>query len=334
MRALKEPGAESGAVVKKNVVKWILIGIPIAAVLGISGIVLSSWVEHRTRSAQELEAYPAPGALVELEESGSTLHVYSEGAGDVTLVFLSGFGTSSPVYDFQPLSSRLSDEYRIAVVERAGYGWSSETESPRDLDTVLAETREALARAGETPPYILFPHSMAGLEAIYWASSYPDELLAVIGLDVLIPAYYEQTGEDPSLSPVITFLARSGLMRNQPGVCEHNMPVIIHGHLNEKETEIACTIFFRRTHTRNMQEEADMLSENAALASQQGPIEVPFHTFIAKEGEELWKQKLSAFSEQTGGDSVIIDGGHYIHLYDPDGISEKSRALISRLERQ
>ena len=312
----------------KKTVKWILIGIPIAAVLGISGIVISNYVEHRNLSAQELETYPAPGTLVDIEDTGSTLHVYTEGAGEVTLVFLSGFGTSSPVYDFQALYSRLTDDYRIAVVERAGYGWSSVSESPRDLDTVLAETRTALTRAGETPPYVLVPHSMAGLESIYWASRYSDEIQSVIGLDILIPAYYEQAGENPSLSPVITVLARTGLMRNQPKVCEDNFPAIIHGHLTAEETEIACTIFFRRTHTRNMQAEAEILSENVELVSQLGPVEVPVHTFISSEGEEIWKQKLSAFSQQTGGESVIADGGHYVHLYNPDGIAEKIRTLI------
>ena len=51
------------------------------------------------------------------------VHVYSEGENEKapTLVFLSGSATVAPVYDFKALYSRISDEYQIAVVEKAGY---------------------------------------------------------------------------------------------------------------------------------------------------------------------------------------------------------------------
>ena len=46
------------------------------------------------------------------------------GDGEQTIVFLSGGGTSAPVLDFKPLWTKLSPTYTIAVVEKAGYGWS------------------------------------------------------------------------------------------------------------------------------------------------------------------------------------------------------------------
>jgi len=61
---------------------------------------------------------------VDINDDGNKLHVYTKGEGDATLVFMSGLGTSSPVYDFKILYNKLSDDYRIAVVERAGYDWS------------------------------------------------------------------------------------------------------------------------------------------------------------------------------------------------------------------
>lgn len=58
---------------------------------------------------------------------------------------MSGGGTCFPVLDFKSLYSLLSDEYKIVVVEKAGL----------------------------QAPYILFPHSMSGIEALYWAQQYP-----------------------------------------------------------------------------------------------------------------------------------------------------------------
>lgn len=46
------------------------------------------------------------------------------GRGDKTLVFMSGGGTCSPILDFKSLYSLLSSEYKIAVVEKFGYGFS------------------------------------------------------------------------------------------------------------------------------------------------------------------------------------------------------------------
>jgi len=83
------------------------------------------------------------------------------------------------------------DRYRIAVVEKSGYGWSERCNSSRDIGTMLEETRKALDLSGENGPYVLFPHSMSGLEAIYWAQKYPDEVIAIIEMDPTTPGSIE-----------------------------------------------------------------------------------------------------------------------------------------------
>lgn len=49
----------------------------------------------------------------------------------------------------------------------------------RDIDTVLEQTRKALMKSGNKPPYILMPHSISGIEAMYWAQKYPKEIKAI-----------------------------------------------------------------------------------------------------------------------------------------------------------
>jgi pimeloyl-ACP methyl ester carboxylesterase len=314
----------------RKVLKRIAVGISILLLAGLTFVVVSSYLEHRQLIEEEKTAYPAPGMLVEV--GSDILHVYAEGEGDPTLVFLSGLGTSSPYYDFKDLFERLSDEYRVAVVERAGYGWSEITSSPRDLDTVLNETRTALQRAGESPPYVLFPHSLAGLEALYWASNYPEEVEAIIGLDPLVPEYHELGEDDASLSPFVTFLARTGLMRSGPDVFAANFPAMVAGRLTEREAEVAETIFMRRTNTRNMYAEIDALPENVRLVLEQGKPDVPFHVFISDRGTEAWKESLIAYAEATGGEYFLLDAEHYLHLDRPELIAETSSDLIEAAE--
>jgi len=314
----------------KRLLTWIALGIPAAFVIGVALLIGSSYIEHRTLIEEEKREYPALGVLAEVNDEGDRLHVYAEGSGTETLVFMSGFGTSSPFYDFKVLFEDLSDDYRIAVVERAGYGWSDITSSPRDIDTVLRETRAALQIAGESPPYVLFPHSMAGLEALHWAHLYPEEVEAVIGLDSVVPGYVEQAEEEPDVSAAITFLTRTGLVRNQPGVFESNFHAMQKGHLTEEDANAARTIFFRRLFTKNMWEEADTFIANSQLVAEHGTVDVPFHAFISSENEDpRWEESIASYAEASGGSTIVLDGHHYIHLDFPQLIAERSREMIS-----
>ena len=106
-----------------------------------------------------------------------------------TLILCPFISTSSP--SGTKYFSSLAD-YCIVVIERPGYGFSDEVEGVPALDTILNWEREALSKLEIDGPYILIPHSASGIEAILWAQLYPDEVEAIIGLDMSVPAYYEK----------------------------------------------------------------------------------------------------------------------------------------------
>ena len=122
-----------------------------------------------------------------IEVNGTHLNVYTEGTGDVTIVFMSGNGVTLPVLEYKPIYKRMSDKYRIAVIEKAGYGFSSSKTTERTVENLVAEDREALKKAGVEPPYVLAAHSYSGFEAVYWANTYPNEVNAVLSMDMGIP---------------------------------------------------------------------------------------------------------------------------------------------------
>ena len=80
-------------------------------------------------------AKKAPGQFVTV--NGHKMHIFIEGHGPNTFVLMSGFGTAYPTKDFRPLWSLLGKKHRVAVVEKAGYGWSEVTNNPRDMDSIL-----------------------------------------------------------------------------------------------------------------------------------------------------------------------------------------------------
>ena len=178
----------------------------LAAMGGVLMLLLAACaLNHRIQLKREEPLCSPFTKLVTVD--GARMSVYVEGGGEHTLVLMSGSGTCSPILDFKALYSQLSGSFQIAVPERFGYGFSDVTDLPKDLDTVLGQTRAALAQAGLKPPYVLCPHSMSGIEAVYWAQQYPDEVQAIIGLDMSTPAAY---GEMTISGPVLQALQLGG----------------------------------------------------------------------------------------------------------------------------
>lgn len=312
----------------RTITKWLLLGLVLLLALLITGSV----VNHRVQTPREEAAYPPPGQMVPV--NGHRLHVYAEGEGELTLVFLAGSATTAPTLDFRGLYSQLSDDYRTVVVERAGYGWSETSNgTSRDIETVLQETRLALQEAGESPPYVLLPHSMSGLEALHWANRHPDEVAAIIGLDPATPPVYELAPPPRLMLALVAFTGRTGLLRLAPFICQGSPSV---SHLSEEETDIYCSIMYRRTLTADMRAEIEITQANAQLVADAGIPDVPFYVFISNgEGVTVdnWGEILLAYTEAAGGQHQMLDVGHYVHSEAPDLIAAEIRTFLRQIER-
>ena len=99
--------------------------------------------------------------------NGTELNIYTEGSGAPTIVFMACNGVTCPVLEYKPVYRRMSAKYRIAVIEKAGYGFSGSAKTSRTVENLVSETREALRIAGLEPPYVLAAHSYSGFEAVY-----------------------------------------------------------------------------------------------------------------------------------------------------------------------
>jgi len=270
-----------------------------------------------------------------VEVNGKNLHVFSEGEGDLTLVFMSGHGTTSPTLDFKPLWMRMIDDYRIAVVEKSGYGWSETSNSPRDIDTMLEETRKALELSGEKGPYVLFPHSMSGLEAIYWAQKYPDEVKAIIGLDPCTPETFEILPEPKKIQLYAMYIiSRTGLSRYMPdSEVEKIFPLLKSEDLTEEDKQKYLSVFYKNAFSKDMLREVNYLLDNAGtVAENKVPTNTPMYFFISDDQEAIaigWKKALSDYlSKVTIGKYMQLATGHYIYYDKSDIIAEEAKAFL------
>ena len=296
--------------------------------------IIVSFVRHKICSFREKELLTPLGKLVEVNDHN--MSVYTEGEGDKTLVFLSGGGTCSPILDFKSLYSLLSNEYKIAVVEKFGYGFSDVVDEQRDIDTILSETRMALEKAGIEGPYVLCPHSMSGLEALYWAQKYPEEVEAIIGLDMAVPAYYDEMHISIPITKLGQYGAALGITRWIPGLAESD--AIKAGTLSEEEKEIYRAVFYQRTATVTMIDEVKAVKDNAKTVKENGVPQVPMLLFISNGSggtgftEETWRKIPKEYIAGCDNASYIeLDCPHYVHDYEYEKISEEIRNLLKKM---
>lgn len=315
---------------KKILVKSLKVILIIFAIIVL--LVIITFVRHKICSSNEKDLLTPLGNLVEV--NGHNMSIYAEGDGDTTLVFMSGGGTCSPILDFKSLYSLLSKDYKIVVIEKFGYGFSDVVDENRDIDTILSETRMALDKAGIKGPYVLCPHSMSGLEALYWAQKYPQEVEAIVGLDMAVPGYYDEMNISIPIMKLGHYGAALGITRWIPSLAESD--AIKFGTLSDKEKEIYRALFYQRTATVTMINEAKVVKDNANVVKENGIPQVPMLLFISNGSggtgftKEMWrtipKEYISGYDNAS---YIELDCPHYVHDYEYEEISEEIRKFIN-----
>ena len=150
--------------------------------------------------------------LISVGEHSLNLVKYGNAEDGHRLIALGGNGAGFPI-EMQELASELQEENEVYYLARAGYDGSDDVKEDMTVDFVVEDYRKALQNAGIEAPYILIPHSYAGVLASYWVSKYPDEIEAMIDLDGVIPQSFteEQMQEQPAGLETIQFLVNIGV---------------------------------------------------------------------------------------------------------------------------
>lgn len=317
----------------RNLLKKIIITMLVIVSLLLIFISIS-FINHKIQLSKEDSIFIPIGKMINV--NGHAIHTYIEGEGKDTLVFMAGGGTSSPTLDFKTLYSLLSNKYEIAIIEKSGYGFSEDSDISRDIDTILEESREALSKSGLHPPYILFPHSMSGIEAIYWAQEYPSEVKSIIGLDIAVPESYEEFSINKFMLNLSAFGSKIGITRFFPSIANDSF-AIKDGTLTEEEEHLYRAIFYRRTLTKSMQNEIKEIKISAKKVMENGIPKVPMLLFISNGEGTGWKQdqwienQVSYIENVNRGKIIKLNRGHYIHNIESEKIAEESRKFIEEI---
>jgi len=313
---------------------FIRIGIGVGAVIALIIVfLLGLTVFHRISLGFEQAQLIPPGHMVEVH--GEMMHVYLTGENDEAplLVFLPSSGRFAPVYSFRPLYSLLTDYYRIAVIDRFGYGYSDFTDAPRDIGTIVSEIRTALSYLGETGSFVLLPHSIGGLEALRWAQLYPEEIAGIISIDMAHPAVFLD-GHIPPGFPVSHLVAsRVGIMRI-PFFNALLYPYPVDEHtLTQGEHNQQRLLTNRNFGNRTVVAERVAAIPNSQIISDEVLPNVPTLLLVSTVfNERFWVPYKEELARQMDAQIEFFDSPHVLHQYEPERIAGLIHAFISELQ--
>lgn len=261
--------------------------------------------------------------------NGHQMNVYIKGEGSETIVFLSGAGIASPILDFKNLTDSLSKKYKVVVVERAGYGFSEDSDQSRDVMTVFSETRQALSQAEVSGPYVIVSHSMASLESLAWQEKYPNEVKALIGLDWALPASYEDLKDNQALLTVAYWSSKIGLLRYFPESFYIKNPT-----LTETERQQYKLLAYKQLMSQAMLHESRLAKENAKKVPSSINPKIPALLLVSNgEGttfsQSEWQRYAERFaSDQSNVQVVHMDAPHDLYHYQSDAIVSRIKEFL------
>ena len=261
--------------------------------------------------------------------NGHRMNVSVKGEGSETIVFLSGAGIASPILDFKNLSDSLSKKYKVVVVERAGYGFSEDSDRSRDVMEVLSETRQALAQAHVSGPYVIISHSMASLESLAWQEKYPNEVKALIGLDWALPESYEDLKDNQALLTVAYWSSKIGLLRYFPESFYIKNPT-----LTETERQQYKLLAYKQLMSQAMLHESRLAKENAKKVPSSINPKIPALLLVSNgEGttfsQSEWQRYAERFaSNQSNVQVDYMDAPHDLYHYQSDAIVSRIKEFL------
>ena len=287
----------------------------------------ATFIFHRISLEKEQASLTPMGQQVLVD--GHQINVYVEGNGPETIVVLSGAGIASPILDFKEVSESLSKRYKVVIVERAGYGYSDDSNHSRDVMEVLSETRQALSQADVTGPFIILSHSMASLESLAWQEKYPDEVKALVGLDWALPASYEDLKDNQALLTVAYWSSKIGLLRYFPESFYIKNPT-----LTETERQQYKLLAYKQLMSQAMLHESRLVKENAKKVPSSINPKIPALLLVSNgEGttfsQSEWQRYAERFaSDQSNVQVDYMDAPHDLYHYQSDAIVSRIKEFL------
>lgn len=315
----------------------------LTAVLALSAT--GSFLPSQTSEQADLSGHTASFVRVAPE---ATLEVLDWGGNGPPLIFLSGLGNTSHIFDH--FAHQFTDRFRVMAVTRRGYGASTHPSTGYDLAT---RARDLLAVLDELhlETVIMVGHSIAGDEVTKFAATYPTRIRALVYLDAAYdrtkvkdlpqPASPEPSADTyTSVEKFTAYLARFWNWRAPLAETYNTRVVSSDGRVGERRTapEIPAQIvkllerpeynkvkalalaLYARPDLRNVYPyHADFDAESQRRADQ-----------IIATSREYQEEAIADFRAHVqNGRVVVLDGNHYLFITNETDVVRLLRNFLA-----
>jgi len=274
------------------------------------------------------EPSPAAGDFAgAVEVDGRKLYLQCEGTGSPTVILISGYRndaaiwTTPPGPGIPPVFEAVAGFTRVCAYDRPGtildathVSRSDPVSMPRTADEVVTELHALLFAVKLEAPYVLVAHSLGGLFARLYASTYPGE---VAGL-VLVDAWPEAM---PKLLGPEQWKAYEALAAPPPPGLEayRDLESVDFGAASERMAQAAAAAALNDI-------PLFVLSRNKPVAL---PPNVPA-SFSQEAFETAWRQGQDQLASllPNSRHAIAQESDHYIQIEQPDLVIDAVREVV------
>ncbi len=328
---------------------------------------VAGWLYQRIGVWRDQRRFVARGRMVECgsgKSGGRKVYVQEMGpaCGDTaqpTVVFESGIAASSQ--NWLEVQRKVAEFARTVSYDRAGVGWSDESDGARTPRNIARELRETLRAAGIAGPYVVVGHSFGGLIARRFAAEYADEVAGVVLVDPMRPEEWPPLDESKRATMErgarfagygviaahvgITRLGMrsllcgkgriTGLMQRAAGKGGAHLAGRITGEMGKMPREvwpIVAAHWSSPKFFRGFQAQIRAVPETVMEMETAEPVRVPVTLLTPGSSEPMDEAQLARIGSDVR--QVIAEqSGHWVHLDEPEVVLEAVREMVAGTRR-
>ncbi len=321
-----------------RVLKWLFVSVAgIVVVALIAGRVYQEISESR-----DLERYPPPGQMVDVD--GHFMHIDCIGEGSPTVILELGVGSAS--VSWYDIHRRLSEITKTCAYDRPGLGYSEPIDQPKRAADVAERLHKLLRNAGIDDELVLVGRSAGGVYVREFFRRYPENVRGML----LVDSSHEQQvrripstngdGADPAIE-IAKRLAPFGLVRLS-GILKQRVA----SSRASDEAKAYLNVTYHLSHALDtVSQESDAFNLDIDANRPPSPIgDLPLIVLTraapeedsnssqdqlrqAREARMLLQRELAALS--TNGKQILAkESGHNIHADHPQLVIDAVKKLL------
>ncbi|MFO1350559.1 MAG: alpha/beta hydrolase [Gammaproteobacteria bacterium] len=262
------------------------------------------------------------------------MHLVCQGSGTPSVILEAGLGGTS--LDWVYILPGVAQFTRVCSYDRAGYGWSDASPSPRTSEVIAAELDELLETAHVRKPYLMVGHSFGGLITRLFAAQHPEKIIGIVLIDATHEAQDQRFAKGQVNTQITPRPERNFVIANYYQVPDA---------LPEPARRIAQTLAIRPNAVATLY--GELRSMHLSLEKMQAwnpripdvPLLVMAHdarasatTATARRMADIWMEMQQDLVSRThhGHFTVIENSGHHIQLDRPDKVLEGIRSIFQQ----